>query len=225
MNFKIKTKQISDGVKILQVLFVYFAVLAMYSHLNNGAVSYYIQKVGYLLFLFSIVFLFVLLINFDFTSKDRNPTLMFSLALSLMLVLTSPFLPKAFSSAFMGGTVQVAKTLLMESKGQYRNRGAECVLNSLEYSIPEKSPFYVKMLLPSEVSSGDIESRWLNSIDMRLSDAVYELLIPIGIKSESVSNIIDNWSVKYPGYKIFIYADETAKTEGLTESSIKRIAC
>jgi hypothetical protein len=224
-SFKLKTKQVSDGVKILQVLFAYFAALAIYSQLNNGAVSYYIQKVGYLLFLFCIVFLFILLVNFDFTSKNRNPTLLSSLALSLGLVLVSPFLPKAFSSAFMGGTVQVAQTLLMESKGQYRNRGAECVLNSLEYSTPERSPFNVKILLPSEVSSGDIESRWLNSVDMRLSDAVYELLIPIGMKFDSVSNIIDKWSVKYPDYKIIAYADETANTEGLTQIRINRVSC
>lgn len=225
ISSRIKVKQVSDAFQIIQVLFVYFAVLAAYSQLENGAISYYIQKVGYLLLLCLTICLLMLLANFKLASINRNPMISFLLALSMILTSSLPFLPKSFSSAFMGGTVQIAQTLILESKGQYRNRGAECVLNSLEYSDPDTSPFNIKVLLPSEVSSGDIESRWLNSIDMRLSDAVYELLIPIGMKSDSITHVLKTWSEKYPNYRLTIYADETANTETIKPGSITRVSC
>jgi hypothetical protein len=225
ISSRIRVKQVSDAFQIIQVLFVYFAVLAAYSQLENGSISYYIQKVGYLLLLCLTIFLLMLLANLKLASRSLNPMISFLLAFSSILILSLPILPKAFSSAFMGGTVQIAQTLILESKGQYRNRGAECVLNSLKYSDPDASPFNIKVLLPSEVISGDIESRWLNSIDMRLSDAVYELLIPIGMKSDSITSVLKIWSEKYPNYRLKIYADETANTEAFKPGSFTRVSC
>jgi hypothetical protein len=202
--------------------------LSLYAIRSTGSPTYYTQKFNYLLLLLLMILSLIII----FWPSRRKTTIKKKLhnfsSLFLVLCVWVTFSNRAFSTAFMGGSLQVLQTSIMEHRGLYMNRGANCLITYFsEFYIRDRNPRHARIFLPSQKISGDIESRWLNALDLRLNEPLYELFIPLGQAKEGIERVrvIEDWQAKHPNYSIEFYSDNSIDESLNSKFKSTRINC
>jgi hypothetical protein len=180
-----------------------FAILAILSTAQQGAISYYPQKAGYLALILGFCALGSLT---NIPSHLFAPKYRITIQISALVIATSAVWFSVHSSTnprfakygFMSTSIVWDKI-----RNPAPNMGRDC--------------FYKAMVITSDLNSNsdnttilyledDLGTRWINGIRGRLTDATYSLSIPVGMAQKPVTEIISTWLVQYPKSRLLVLA-------------------
>jgi hypothetical protein len=195
---------------------VNFGILAVFSQLDQGSISYYPQKAGYL----ALILGFAALGNsFDKIPRFQKPfnTKTFNLLTVLLSVGTLWFSVETTSNPTYAkyGFVSTS-TVWDQVKNKTPNPGRSCFLRAMDITADLNSNSDYRTILYLQ---DDLGTRWINGIRGRLTDATYSISIPVGQGTQTLPEVLHGWFNQYPLARLLILAPEPPP--GLDEWSDK----
>jgi hypothetical protein len=196
-----------------------FFVLALYSKIDQGSVSYYPLKTGYLAYILGFACMGALLDKTpQFTNAFFKNTFQLGITLTaIAIVLFSVYTTYDPNYAKYGyvSTSMVRREL---------SNPDQCFLNAMDLTadLDDNSSKTQILFLQS-----DLKTRWINGVRGRLTDATYSLSIPIGQNSQTLPTILKKWFDQFPDVHLLILAPKPPiEIENMGENiSFREFAC
>ena len=182
-----------------------FGVLAVLSQRDQGSVSYYPQKAGYLALILGFASMGKMLSGSSRLSKPR-------FANCVHLVIAASAISALWFSVRATSDLNYAKYGFMSTsmawdqlKQNPPNAGRDCFVNAMDITSDLKSNANKQTIL---FMQDDLSTRWINGVRGRLTDATYSLSIPVGQGNQTLPEILESWFVQYPQAHLLILAPE-----------------
>ena len=182
-----------------------FGALAILSQSSQGSVSYYPQKAGYL----------ALILGFG------------SMGWSLAELprMSRPRIIQYYRILTFGITIGLlwfsVQTTSDPTYAKYGYPSTDSVWNQLKYNPanPNRSCFLRAMDITADVDSNsnrqtilflqdDLQTRWINGVRGRLTDATYSISIPLGQGAQTLPEILKGLFIQYPNARLLILSPE-----------------
>lgn|GEM_PF-2505719 len=182
-----------------------FGILALLSQNDRGYVSYYPAKAGYLSFILGFACVGRML--------NESPKFISSATVKLVQLTTTIFsfsviwfsVSATFNSKIDQYGFYSTKRVWDELKYNQPNPGRDCFLNAMEITSDLNSNTDVRTIL---YLNDDLNTRWINGVRGRLTDATYSISIPIGQGEKALPEILGSWFIQYPNARLLILAPE-----------------
>ena len=199
-----------------------FAALAILSHRDQGSVSYYPQKAGYLALILGFMAMGGMLSG---TPRLRKPKLIYFVHLVAVASTISAvwFSVRATSDPNYAKHGFVSTNMVWDQvKQNPPNPGRDCFVSAMNIT----SDLNLNSNKQTILYHDDLSTRWINAVRGRLTDATYSLSIPWE-QGIPLPEILRNWFAQYPQARLLILAPEPPV--GLEEWSDKiefrQLAC
>lgn len=182
-----------------------FGALAILSQRDQGSVSYYPQKAGYLALILGFASMGSMLSGSPRFSRPNNTNLVCLIA----------------AATSIGALWFSVSTTSNPSYAKYGYISTSMVWDQLKHNPPNPSRdcFLRAMDITSDLNSNsnkqtilylqdDLSTRWINGVRGRLTDATYSLSIPVGQGILTLPEILKGWFIQYPNAQLLILAPE-----------------
>ena len=177
-----------------------FGVLALLSQRDLGSVSYYPQKAGYLALILGFASMGSMLTgSLRFADlKSRGFVHLFVLSSSIAVLwfsVSATSDPNLAKYGFASTSV-----VLEQLKHGPSNPNRECLVQAMDATIDLNFNSNAQTILFSD----DLNTRWINGVRGRLTDATYSISIPFGQGTQTLPEILKGWFAQYPNSQLLI---------------------
>ena len=182
-----------------------FGALAILSQRDQGSVSYYPQKAGYLPLILGFAAMGSMLAGSPrfVKSKPRNFVHLITAASAIAALWFSVSATTDPNYAKYGYvSTNVAWHQLRQNPP---NPGRDCFVHAMEITSDLNSNSNKQTIL---FLQDDLSTRWINGVRGRLTDATYSLSIPVGQGNQTLPEILNGWFIQYPNAQLLILAPE-----------------
>lgn len=182
-----------------------FGALAILSQRDQGSVSYYPQKAGYLPLILGFAAMGSMLAGSPrfVKSKPRNFVHLITAASAIAALWFSVSATTDPNYAKYGYvSTNVAWDQLRQNPP---NPGRDCFVHAMEITSDLDSNSSKQTIL---FLQDDLSTRWINGVRGRLTDATYSLSIPVGQGTRTMPEILEGWFIQYPNARLMILAPE-----------------
>ena len=182
-----------------------FGALALLSEKDMGYISYYPAKAGYLAFVLGFACIGSMLNSFSRFNSQK----------------TKKFFQSITTVLFVSVIWFSVSTTWNSQIDQYGFYSTKRVWDELRYSPPNpgRACFQRAMDITSDLNSNtdgrtilylldDLNTRWINGVRGRLTDATYSLSIPIGQGTQTLPEILEGWFKQFPFAQLLILSPE-----------------
>ena len=200
-----------------------FGVLALLSQRDLGSVSYYPQKAGYLALILGFASMGSMV-----TGSPRlvNPKLkgfaqLFALSSSVAVLWFSASATSDPNLARYGfASTSVVWEQLRHSAS---NPNRECLVQAMDTTRDLNFNSNTQTILFSD----DLNTRWINGVRGRLTDATYSISIPFGQGTQTLPEILKGWFAQYPNSQLIILAADlpTGLEEWGNKIEFRELSC
>jgi len=181
-----------------------FAAFALISRLESGYVSYYPAKAGYLALILGFASLGTIqyrlknISNHQPTRVVRNFVL--AAAIGVLIISVGRTITNDYEPA---STHKILVDLIDDQPDA--NPNTLCFQKAMKLTADLNSNRSISQIL---FLQDDLSTRWINGVRGRLIDATYSLSISIGQGQQTLTEILDWWTVQFPGITVVILAPE-----------------
>ena len=193
-----------------------FAVLGILSQRDQGSVTYYPQKAGYLVLILGFACMGSMLGGSSRFIKPRHNQIFHVIATAaifatLWFSVTATSDPNYAKYGFPSTTV-----IWDQLKHNRPNPNRDCLIHAMDITSDLNSNSNKQTIL---FLQDDLNTRWINGVRGRLTSATYSLSIPLGQGNQTLQEILKSWFIQYPQARLLILAPESPA--GLEEWSDK----
>lgn len=216
---RIRYRQIPMIVVAFLASAINFSVLAFYSKIYQGSVSYYPLKTGYLAYILGFACMGSLLdkapqFTKAFLKRYFQLGVTFAAIAIVLFSVYTTYDPKYAKYGYVS-TSMVRREL---------SNPDQCFLNAMNLTadLDDNSSKTQILFLQS-----DLKTRWINGVRGRLTDATYSLSIPVGQNNETLPIILGKWFDQFPNVNLLILAPKPPSgIENIDENiSFREFAC
>ena len=182
-----------------------FGALAILSQRDQGSVSYYPQKAGYLPLILGFAAMGSMLAGSPRFIKPTSRNL-------VQFIATAFTIAALWFSVSTTSNPNFAKYGYVSTNmawGQLRQNppdpGRECFVHAMDITSDLDSNSNNQTIL---FLQDDLSTRWINGVRGRLTDATYSLSIPVGQGAQTLPEILKGWFIQYPNAHLLILAPE-----------------
>jgi len=182
-----------------------FGALAVLSLRDQGSVSYYPQKAGYLPLILGFAAMGSMLAGSPRFVKHgyRNLVHLIAAAFTIAALWFSVSTTSNPNFAKYGYvSTNVAWDQLRQNPP---DPGRECFVHAMDITSDLDSNSNKQTIL---FLQDDLSTRWINGVRGRLTDATYSLSIPVGQGAQTLPEILKGWFIQYPNAQLLILAPE-----------------
>lgn len=182
-----------------------FGVLAVLSQRDQGSVSYYPQKAGYLALILGFASMGKLLSEPTRLTKPHSVRLYKTIAAGLSIGLLWFSVKTTSDPTYAKFGFISTSSVWDQLRHNPPNPDRSCFLHAMDITADLDSNSNKQTIL---FLQDDLKTRWINGVRGRLTDATYSISIPVGQGSQTLPEILDSWFHQYPRARLLILTPE-----------------
>lgn len=200
------------SIKSIPIIFISFlasainfGVLAILSQRDQGSVSYYPQKAGYLALILGFASMGKLLSELPRFNQPKIVRLYKTFAVALAIGLLWLSVDATSDPEYNKYGYVSTSSVLDQLRHNPSNPNRSCFLRAMDATADLDSNSNGQTIL---FLQDDLNTRWINGVRGRLTDATYSISIPVGQSSQTLPEILKGWFIQYPRAQLLILSPE-----------------